>query len=94
MTQSTPQFRDAPVFDADQHMYETGDALTKYLPDQYKRAVQYAQIGKQTRIVINNKVTDFIPNPTFEVVARPGAQEEYFRHGGLFQYSIRERLQS
>jgi hypothetical protein len=28
----TEQFRDAPVFDADQHMYETGDALIKYLP--------------------------------------------------------------
>ena len=26
-------------------------------------------------------VSDYIPNPTFEVVARPGAQEEYFRHG-------------
>lgn len=22
-----------------------------------------------------------IPNPTLEVVARPGAQEEHFRHG-------------
>jgi hypothetical protein len=31
--------------------------------------VQFAQIGKQTRIVINGKVTDFIPNPTFERVA-------------------------
>src|SRR6476619_5872194 len=28
-----------------------------------------------------NQVIDYIPNPTFEVVARPGAQEEYFRHG-------------
>nr|MDT0522948.1 amidohydrolase family protein [Streptomyces sp. DSM 41633] len=28
-----------------------------------------------------NVVSDYIPNPTFEVVARPGAQEDYFRHG-------------
>ncbi|MBX9919999.1 MAG: amidohydrolase [Mycolicibacterium frederiksbergense] len=77
----TEQFRDAPIFDADQHMYETADALTRFLPEKYSRAVQYAQFGKQTRIVINNRVTDFIPNPTFEVVARPGAQEDYFRHG-------------
>jgi len=90
MTQSTPQFRDAPVFDADQHMYETGDALTKYLPDQYKRAVQYAQIGKQTRIVINNKVTDFIPNPTFERVAAPGAHEKFFAGENTEGQTLRE----
>ena len=78
MTQSTPQFRDAPVFDADQHMYETGDALVKYLPASYEHAVQYAQFGRQTRIVINNRVTDFIPNPTFERVAAPGAHEKFF----------------
>lgn len=69
------QFTGAPVFDADQHMYETPDSLTKYLPEKYSRAVQFAQFGRQTRIVINNKVTDFIPNPTFERVAAPGAQE-------------------
>ena len=90
MTQSTPQFRDAPVFDADQHMYETGDALTKYLPDQYKRAVQYAQIGRQTRIVINNKVTDFIPNPTFERVAAPGAHEKFFAGENTEGQTLRE----
>ena len=31
--------------------------------------------------MVRNQVSDYIPNPTFEVVARPGAQEEYFRHG-------------
>ncbi|ORA33069.1 hypothetical protein BST13_20850 [Mycobacterium aquaticum] len=34
----TEQFRDAPIFDADQHMYETADALTKFLPEKYSRA--------------------------------------------------------
>src|SRR3546814_14548110 len=74
----TEQFRDAPIFDADQHMYETADALIKFLPEKYSRAVQYAQFGRQTRIVINNRVTDFIPNPTFERVAAPGAHEKFF----------------
>jgi len=59
-------------------MYETPDSLTKYLPEKYSRAVQFAQFGRQTRIVINNKVTDFIPNPTFERVAAPGAHEKFF----------------
>ena len=65
----TTQFTEAPIFDADQHMYETPDSLTKYLPEKYSRAVQFAQFGRQTRIVINNRVNDFIPNPTFERVA-------------------------
>ena len=33
------QFTGAPIFDADQHMYETPDSLTKYLPEKYSRAV-------------------------------------------------------
>jgi predicted TIM-barrel fold metal-dependent hydrolase len=86
----TEQFRDAPVFDADQHMYETGDALIKYLPEKYKRAVQYAQFGKQTRIVINNHVTDFIPNPTFERVAAPGAHEKFFAGENTEGQTLRE----
>ncbi|WP_029113555.1 amidohydrolase family protein [Mycobacterium sp. URHB0044] len=86
----TEQFRDAPVFDADQHMYETGDALIKYLPERYERAVQYAQFGKQTRIVINNKVTDFIPNPTFERVAAPGAHEKFFAGENTEGLTLRE----
>ena len=33
------QFNEAPIFDADQHMYETPEALTKYLPERYRNAV-------------------------------------------------------
>ena len=29
-----------PVFDADNHLYETRDALTKYLPAEYKDAIE------------------------------------------------------
>jgi predicted TIM-barrel fold metal-dependent hydrolase len=35
-------------------------------------------------------VSEFIPNPTFDVVARPGAQEEYFRTGNPEGKSYRE----
>ncbi len=73
------QRRDVPIFDADQHMYETPEALTRYLPERYRYAVQYAQMGRQTRLVINNKVSDFIPNPTFERVAAPRRAREILR---------------
>lgn len=84
------QFMDAPIFDADQHMYETVDALTKFLPEAYRHAVQYAQIGRHARIVINNKVTDFIPNPTFERVAAPGAHEKFFAGENTEGLTLRE----
>jgi predicted TIM-barrel fold metal-dependent hydrolase len=70
-----------PVFDADNHMYETQEALTKFLPDKRKHVIDYVQVRGRTKIVVRGHISDYIPNPTFDVVARPGAQEEYFRHG-------------
>jgi predicted TIM-barrel fold metal-dependent hydrolase len=70
-----------PVFDADNHFYEPKEALTKFLPDHRKNVIDYIEVRGRTKIMVRNQVSDYIPNPTFEVVARPGAQEEYFRHG-------------
>jgi hypothetical protein len=88
------QFTDAPIFDTDQHMYETPDSLTKFLPEKCSRAVQFAQFGRQTRIVNNGHVTDFIPNPTFELVAAPGAHEKFFvdNHHYLVRYAFSGRV--
>ena len=72
---------DFPVFDADNHMYETTDAFTKYLPPEYAGLIKYVEVNGRTKIAIKNVISDYIPNPTFEVVARPGAQEDYFQHG-------------
>ena len=71
---------DFPVFDADNHLYETEDALTRHLPA-YKGAIDYVEVRGRTKIVVRGTISDYIPNPTFDVVARPGAQEEYFRKG-------------
>jgi len=70
-----------PVFDADNHLYETREAFTRHLPDRYRNAVDYVDVRGRTKIVIRGQISDYIPNPTFEVVARPGAMEEYFRVG-------------
>jgi predicted TIM-barrel fold metal-dependent hydrolase len=70
-----------PLFDADNHLYETQEAFTKYLPKQYASAIQYVQINGRTKIAIRGQISEYIPNPTFEVVARPGAMEEYFKVG-------------
>ena len=70
-----------PIFDADNHLYEPPEALTKFLPKEYKDFVQYVQINGRTKIAIRGQISNYIPNPTFEVVARPGAWEEYFKFG-------------
>ena len=70
-----------PVFDADSHMYETREALTKFLPEKRKHVIDYWHVRGRTKMIIRGQVSKVIPNPTFDVVARPGAQEEYFRHG-------------
>jgi predicted TIM-barrel fold metal-dependent hydrolase len=70
-----------PVFDADNHMYETEEALTKFLPDNRKHVIEYVQVRGRKKIVVRGQISDYIPNPTFEVVAKPGAQEDYYRHG-------------
>ena len=81
---------DIPVFDADNHLYETRDSLTKFLPDRYKNAVDYVDVRGRTKIVVRGQISEYIPNPTFDVVARPGAQEDYFRKGNPEGKSRRE----
>ena len=78
------------VFDSDNHMYETEDAFTRYLPPEYKGAIRYVQVDGRTKIAIKGQISEYIPNPTFEVVAPPGAQEEYYRHGNPDGKSLRE----
>src|SRR4051794_31146148 len=81
---------DIPIFDADNHLYETQDAFTKFLPDRYKGVIDYVDVRGRTKIVVKGKISEYIPNPTFEVVARPGAQEEYYRKGNPEGKSRRE----
>src|ERR1700726_1056120 len=78
------------VFDGDNHLYETRDALTKYLPSEYKNAIEYVEVRGRTKIVVRGQITDYIPNPTFDRVGRPGAQEEYFKNGNPEGKSSRE----
>ncbi len=86
----TQRALDVPVFDADNHLYETRESLTKYLPDSAKRAIDYVEVRGRTKIVVRGQISDYIPNPTFDVVARPGAQEDYFRLGNPEGKSRRE----
>jgi predicted TIM-barrel fold metal-dependent hydrolase len=79
-----------PVFDADNHFYETRDSFSKHLPKAYKDLVRYVDIEGRTKIVVRGTISEYIPNPTFDVVAAPGAQEDYYRHGNPEGKSYRE----
>ena len=81
---------DFEVFDADNHMYETKEALTKHIPARYKNVIDYVEVRGRTKIVVKGKISEYIPNPTFDVIARPGAQEEYFRSGNPEGKTYRE----
>ncbi|MGW6360274.1 amidohydrolase family protein [Streptomyces sp. NPDC055092] len=86
----TAQFTDAPIFDADSHMYESPDALKRHLPEKYQKAVQFVQVGRHTRIAIRNRITEFIPNPTFDRVAAPGAHVDFYAGTNTEGKSLRE----
>ena len=61
------------MFDCDFHLYEGADAFTRYLPEEYKGLVRLAEVDGRTKMIIRGRVSDYIPNPTFEVVAEPGS---------------------
>jgi predicted TIM-barrel fold metal-dependent hydrolase len=68
------------AFDADHHYYEAEDAFIRHVdPRLRSRAMQWAVINGKKRLLVGGKVNRFIPNPTFDPVARPGILDEYFR---------------
>jgi predicted TIM-barrel fold metal-dependent hydrolase len=69
---------DGTVFDADNHFYEAADAFTRYLPRELSHVVQLVDVKGRTKIALRGRISDYIPNPTFEVVAAPGSAMEYF----------------
>jgi predicted TIM-barrel fold metal-dependent hydrolase len=68
------------AFDADHHYYEAEDAFTRHVEPRLRaRAMQWAVVDGRKRLLVGGKVNRFIPNPTFDPVARPGVLDEYFR---------------
>src|SRR6516165_12344424 len=60
------------TFDADNHLYENRDALTKFLPREYEGAIKYVDVNGRTKLAIRDHISEYIPNPTFNKVAVPG----------------------
>ena len=70
---------DYGVWDCDHHYYEPPEAFMRHLPRPYHQYYQYVTIEGRTRLAVDGRLSSYIPNPGFEVVARPGAHENYYR---------------
>jgi predicted TIM-barrel fold metal-dependent hydrolase len=70
------------TFDCDNHLYETRDAMTKFLPPEYEGIVRYVEVDGRTKLALRDKISDYIPNPTFAKVAVPGGAGFDITKGG------------
>ncbi|MBJ22269.1 MAG: amidohydrolase family protein [bacterium] len=82
---------DYRVVDADHHYYEAADAFTRYLdPKLARRNFQWTELNGRPTLIICGKVSHFIPNPTFDPVAKPGSLDNFFRGHNPEGLNIRE----
>ena len=80
----------AGIFDFDSHYYESTDAFTRHVdPSLGSRGVRWAEIDGRRRLVIGGTVNNYIANPTFDPVARPGVLYDWYR-GNPKRQGIRE----
>ncbi len=71
---------DSLVFDADNHLYETKEAFTRHLPDEYKSAIDYVEVRGRTKIVRPGQDQRLHPEPD---VRRRGSSR---RAGGVLPH--------
>jgi predicted TIM-barrel fold metal-dependent hydrolase len=81
---------DFRIFDADNHYYESTDAFTRHLDrGMQRRALQWAELNGRQVLLVAGKLCRFIPNPTFDPVARPGCLDQYYRGNNPNAHDIR-----
>jgi predicted TIM-barrel fold metal-dependent hydrolase len=67
------------MWDADNHLYETREAFTAYLPEDRRRDLYWVsdERGHQ-HIMMGGHVWDYVPNPTFDPISKAGALTDLF----------------
>jgi predicted TIM-barrel fold metal-dependent hydrolase len=79
-----------PVYDADNHLYEPEEAFTRHLPKRFERDFYFVDFKGRRKLVLAGKISEYIPNPTFEVVAAPGTHVKWFRADNPEGLTLRE----
>ena len=54
---------------------------------------RFVELDGKTKMLVNGKLSDYIPNPTFEVVAAPGSTVEYLKGNNPDGKSYRDFMQ-
>ena len=79
------------AFDADHHYYEAEDAFIRYVDrGMRQRCMQWAEVEGRKRFLVGGRVNRFIPNPTFDPVAKPGSLDQFFRGRNPEGLSVKE----
>ena len=79
------------IFDGDNHYYEAEDAFTRHLDRKMRRrCMDWAELNGRKRLLVGGVVNRFIPNPTFDPVARPGCLDQYYRGNNPDGASIKD----
>ena len=86
---------DFPVFDADNHLYETPEALTRYLPDHQRGAIDYIDVHGRTKIAVRVRSPTTSPIRHLSALANQGrlrttSEMETPREGPIGNYSVEE----
>jgi predicted TIM-barrel fold metal-dependent hydrolase len=82
---------DFRLFDGDNHYYEAEDAFTRHIDRKMRRrCMDWAVVNGRKELLVAGKVNRFIPNPTFDPVARPGCLDAYYQGKNQAGLSIRD----
>lgn len=79
-----------PVYDADHHLYEPEEAFSRHLPARFKRDFYFVDVEGRRKLVIAGMLSEYIPNPTFAVVAPPGSHVRWYRADNPEGKTLRE----
>jgi predicted TIM-barrel fold metal-dependent hydrolase len=82
---------DYQIWDCDHHYYEPPEAFLRHLPKQFHDDFQYVTLANgRTKLAIEGKISEFIPNPLFSVVVEPGGHEDWYRGNNPDGKTMRE----
>src|SRR5207244_3278854 len=69
-----------PIYDADNHLYESEEAFLRHLPSEFAGRIEYLHTDSgRIRLVVDGTVVQTVPNPSFVKVAAPGTHEKWYR---------------
>ena len=70
----------SPLFDADNHYYETRDCFTRHIEPRFRDCA--IRVEPDDRVFVGDRPFTFLENPFFETTVKPGSLREMLRNLG------------